>query len=100
MYARKTHRLFAAAALFTLLAGAASASTPKQAMPLTAAVQPQMTLAQPVIVLIGTASLEEYSRSNPADRSEITRTTSEITRTTMAQRPLDNKATPCGTARS
>ena len=93
MHARKTRRILAAAALFTLMAGAASASTPKQTTPLPAAVPSQLTLAQPVTVLISTASLEEYSRSNPADRTEITRTT-------MAQRPTDPKAASSGPARS
>ena len=92
MHVRKTRRILAAAALFTLMAGAASASTPKPAMP-SAAVPPQFALAQPVMFLISTASLEEYSRSDPADRTEITRSA-------VAQRPTDHKAASSGTARS
>ena len=88
MYARKTQSLLAAAALFTLMAGAASAATPKTAAPGQPA-QPKMTLAQPVVVLIGTASLEEYRRSDPDGRTETARTA-------LAQRPHDTKAAPSG----
>ena len=93
MYARHTPRVLAAAALFTLMVGAASAATPKQPAPLAATVQPQLTQAQPVVVRLSTASLEEYGRSNPADRTEVTRTT-------LVQRLPEHKAASSGTARS
>ena len=80
MQAIKTARLLAAATLFTVMAGAASADAAKPVAATPAVAQMRISPAQPVVVLIGTASLEEYRQADPANRTEITRAT-------LAQRP-------------
>ena len=75
MKALKTVRLFAAASLFTVMAGAASADAAKPATVTPAAAHSGFVQAQSVVVLLGTASLEEYRQSDPANRTEITRAT-------------------------
>ena len=93
MKALKTARLLAAATLFTVLAGAASADAAKPTVITPTVAQSRLMPVQSIVVLLGTASLEEYRQADPANRTEITRAT-------LAQRPAAQTPRVAGKAQS